>query len=1327
MKVPSSLTETSEPALSQNYLLSDSTRKALDDLALITAQICGTPSAFIHFADTELPQFRAGQDLHESEISGCLAFCAYAIRQSDLLIVSDALLDERFASQDSATSGLQLRFYAGATLLTSEGKALGTLCVVDRIPRELSSNQAESLRALARQVVAQLELHHYQISRTDGLSGSEQVTARDSTANKGIETKVDVRQAELGKAKQQFYFQPEQRTELEKLLATQYAISQILADADTLNDAGAGIMWSVCENFGWEMGELWIVDQQADLLRCSYFWHVPSIKVDAFQEVTRSLTFKRGSGLPGRVWESGTPQWIADVGKDASFVRKPTAIKDGIHGAFGFPILSKSKVLGVMVFFSRGVITPATKLMEAMRAIGNHIGQFIERKQTQTNLRASEAEMRALFAAMSDLIFVIDSAGRYLKIVPTDPTLLYRPHEEIIGKTLHEVFPQTQADLFLSHVQRALAERRTVPLEYSLIMAGEETWFAGSISPMLDDSVVFVARNITEDKRVEKSVRKGEEYINLFKLANDAILIFEPEGEIVLDINDKACEIYGFPREDFIGRSLRDISQNVSRGDEQVKKLLAEGSYQEFETVQFRADGTPINFLINSSVIQYRGRKAVLSINRDITQRKRAEKALRESEERYRELFENAKEIIYSHDLTGRFTSLNRSGELITGYTREEALAMNIADVIVPEYIEHARRRISDKLKGVEQAVYELEIIAKDGRRVALEVNSRSVYQQGVAVGVEGIARDITERKQAEGLLHEADRRAIIEYERLLQRVASLAKTLGTARDLRTVFRALRDFAFASTPGNGIFISLYNAERQIRIPVYAYNESSGEEDLSKLPPLPMTGSPHSCAVATGQIIITEDFQAATANQPAIYIGLEKDPRLPQSSLAAPMSVMGRITGAVEVQSNDLAAFKQEHATAMRMAANLAAVAIENVQLLKREREHEEQFRQSQKMEAVGRLAGGIAHDFNNLLAVVLLHSDLLIRRLAPDDPSRRRVVEIMAASDRAAALTRQLLAFSRRQVLQPRVFNLNESVSSMGKMLRRVIGENINLLIGLDPELGQIKADPGQIEQILMNLAVNARDAMPHGGKLIIKTQNVFLDDEYAGRHATVSLGHYVRLVVSDTGIGINAETQAQIFEPFFTTKELGKGTGLGLSTVYGIVKQSDGHIWVYSEEGIGTTFKIYLPRIDEITPEDEVRVKERELPRGTETVLLAEDEEMVRHVAREVLEMQGYRVLEAKDGEDAIIASTAYEEPIHLLLTDVVMPGMSGRDLAERLLSIRPDMKVLFMSGYTDDAIVHHGVLDERTAFIEKPFSPKSLARKIRDVLEESDMAAQT
>src|SRR5580698_5551052 len=382
---------------------------------------------------------------------------------------------------------------------------------------------------------------------------------------------------------------------------------------------------------------------------------------------------------------------------------------------------------------------------------------------------------------------------------------------------------------------------------------------------------------------------------------------------------------------------------------------------------------------------------------------------------------------------------------------------------------------------------------------------------------------------------------------------------------------------------------------------------------------------------------------------------------------------------------------------------------------------EQQLRQSQKMEAVGRLAGGIAHDFNNLLMVISGYSEFLLDRLGPDPALRGPAQEIAGASQRASSLTRQLLAFSRKQMLAPKILDLNGVVTENLKMLTRMIGEDIELVMVPASELGTVRADAGQIEQVIMNLAVNARDAMPAGGKLTIETSNVSLDEDYARFHAPLRPGNYVMLAISDTGAGMDSETQSHIFEPFFTTKGP-KGTGLGLSTVYGIVKQSGGYIWVYSEAGKGTTFKIYLPRVAEtvespaqiVVPADSVAAEP-----GTETILLVEDEANLRYLARQFLEKQGYRVIEAADGAVAMQIAVAHEGTIHLLLTDVIMPGMNGRELAQRVSEIRPNMKVLYMSGYTENVIGRNGTLDAGVRLLQKPFTLRDLKSKVREVLD--------
>jgi signal transduction histidine kinase len=407
----------------------------------------------------------------------------------------------------------------------------------------------------------------------------------------------------------------------------------------------------------------------------------------------------------------------------------------------------------------------------------------------------------------------------------------------------------------------------------------------------------------------------------------------------------------------------------------------------------------------------------------------------------------------------------------------------------------------------------------------------------------------------------------------------------------------------------------------------------------------------------------------------------------------------------------------DQATRFGVALN---VLLDDLAFRVRERERtEERLRQSQKMEAIGSLAGGVAHDFNNLLSVILGYTDLVLQELPPDDAARADLLEVRRAGERARELTQQLLAFSRRQMLEPKLLDLNSVLRGMEKMLRRLLGEGIDLSLLTFSRIAKIKADPGQLEQVVMNLAVNAKDAMPNGGKLAIETSNVVLDEGYQHEHPEVIPGAYVLLAMTDSGLGMEPEVKARAFEPFFTTKPTGRGTGLGLSTVFGIVRQSGGHIWLYSEPGRGTTFKIYLPQDNQSVESAALTSPPATGLRGSETVLVVEDEEQVRSLVRLVLGQNGYNVLEAQNAGEAFLICEEYPAPIHLLLTDVVMPRMTGRQLADRVKPQRPQMKVLYMSGYTDDSVVHHGVLEAGIAFLQKPVTPDALLRKLREVLE--------
>jgi PAS domain S-box-containing protein len=467
-----------------------------------------------------------------------------------------------------------------------------------------------------------------------------------------------------------------------------------------------------------------------------------------------------------------------------------------------------------------------------------------------------------------------------------------------------------------------------------------------------------------------------------------------------------------------------------------------------------------------------------------------------------------------------------------------------------------------------------------------------------------------------------------------------------------------------------------------------------------------------------------------ATTPAAMLGKTDDELYPREAAAARRAVDARVAAGEVVEGEELGpdgarSYLFVKAPLTDGAGRIYATCGIHTEITERKRADaalrrtEEQLRQAQKMEAIGNLAGGVAHDFNNLLSVILSYGTMLAADMGPADPRRADLEEIVGAAGRAEELTQQLLAFGRRQILSPRVLDLNDILARVEKMLRRLLGEDIELTLLLAPGLGAVRVDAGQIDQIVVNLAVNARDAMPDGGKLTIETANVALDDKYAAEHLGVVPGPHVLLAVSDTGTGMDRATQARMFEPFFTTKEKGKGTGLGLATVFGIVRQSGAHIWVYSEPGAGTTFKIYFPRVEGAALEPPAPAPRAGAGGGSETILLVEDDERVRTLARTILRRLGYHVLEAQSAGDALLICEQHPATIHLLLTDVIMPRVSGRQLAERLLPIRPSMRVLYMSGYTDNSIVHHGVLDSGVAFLQKPLTPEKLARKVREALD--------
>ena len=764
---------------------------------------------------------------------------------------------------------------------------------------------------------------------------------------------------------------------------------------------------------------------------------------------------------------------------------------------------------------------------------------------------------------------------------------------------------------------------------------------------------------------------------------------------------------------------------------------------------------------------------------RDITGRRRAEQALQASETHFRSLIENGMDLITIVDREGRVLYVSPPVTRLLGYRPHEMVGQVAFAYVHPDDLARVVAAFGRAVAGDTRDLREAyRFRHKDGSWRTLESVVTNLLSEPTVAGVVVNSRDITERAQAEETLrweqylvttlmeHMPDAIYFKDIRSRFLRVnRSWARRCGLSDPAQAVGRTDAD-VFATDHADAALKIEQDIMRSGE-PVVNLEEmetwpdgSSAWVSTTKLPLRDAAGS----IIGTFGISrdITErkraeeqlqrseaEFRSLIEHSPlGIYRStldgrfLTVNPALVRMlGYGWPEELLRLDIGRdVYVDPEDrqrLIETSPPHVEVVwkrrdgaHIVVQLSSRAIPNpagegecyeglVQDVTEQRSLETQFRQAQRLEAVGRLAGGVAHDFNNILTAITGYSDLALEDLAPEDPHRSEVEEIKAAALRATALTRQLLAFSRKQVFQTRVLDLNRVIRTLDKMLRRLIGEDVKLELSLTTPLGAIRADPGQIEQVVLNLAVNSRDAMPSGGRLTVETASVAFDEAYARDHAGTLPGRYVMLAVSDTGIGMDEETRSHIFEPFFTTKEQGKGTGLGLATVYGIVRQSGGHVWVYSEPGRGATFKIYLPQVDELPEEDSDQAQAEPVAGGAETVLLAEDDPSVRAVVSDVLTQKGYRVLRAPEGQSALEMAHAHPAEIHLLVTDLVMPGMTGRELADVLTAERPGLRVLYMSGYTDDAVVRHRVLEAGMPYLQKPFAPRALASKVREVLD--------
>ena len=947
--------------------------------------------------------------------------------------------------------------------------------------------------------------------------------------------------------------------------------------------------------------------------------------------------------------------------------------------------------------------------LDLARAIAEHASLALANARSYAAEHAARERYRSMFDHNPQPMFVVDPATFAFVDANAATTTQY-------GYSRNELLEMTVADLWPPEDVASNRASLPHPLPPHHSASGRHRKKDGTLCDveilahelLLDglERRLLLVTDVTEQARAERARAAAEtRFARLSGSGVIGILVVRVEGRIVLEVNDAIARLVGYSREEILSGELvwADLTPPEWRSADQaaIEQLAATGIAEPREKEYLCKDGTRVPVLVGSAMLDVAGGECI-SFVLDLRERKLAD-------ERKAAVVDAALDAVVAMDHTGAITEFNPAAERAFGYARAEVIGRNLADVIIPprlrsEHLRALRRFFATGEGAVIGRRVEVAAMCRDGAEIPVEL-SISRVGSGTTSSFVGFIRDISDRKRGERVLAERMRVAAL--------VADVGMSFTTGDTLcATLLRCCEDVVRNL---GGALTCIWTVNATTR--ALELQASAGPCAHVHGPDEP------EAVIPLGDLLIrriAEDLRPYATNDVAEDAKVGDPEWARREGLAAfaghPLVVDGVVVGVIAMFAREplsdvaLAGFADvADAIALRIRGKLADQ--EKASL-------EEQLRQAQKMEAVGRLAGGIAHDFNNVLSVVLSYAELIISDLKPGDPLRADIVEIHRAGERAAALTRQLLTFSRQQVIAPKVLDINELLAGMDTMLRRLVGEDVVLTCVAGPELGHVRIDPGSIEQVVMNLAVNARDAMPTGGQLTVETANVVLDESYSSVHVGAKPGSYVMLSVTDAGTGMDKATLARIFEPFFTTKELGKGTGLGLSTVFGIVQQSGGSIWVSSEPSLGTTFKVYLPRVEALT---EARPAKHEfaISRGSETVLLVEDEQQVREVARGILRRHGYTVIEAANGGEALLLCEAHEGPIHLLLSDVVMPGMSGPVVAKKLAGIRPAMKVLCMSGYTDDAAVRHGVIAAAFAYLQKPFTVETLTKKVRDVLD--------